>query len=119
MTTTLSRTSDATTSTPTLVLGYEASKTANNIFTTLIDGSVVVTAVAPGLRQGTLKLYYPSEATAWAAFAYLSVATKYRIVETAVTAVSMYFYTDGEMSIELDDATRAQWVLSVGYREVP
>lgn len=119
MTTTISRSSDATTSAPSFVMGYETTRTAQNIFTPLIDGTLVVTAIPPKLRSGTLNLFYPSESAAWTAYAYFAVATRYRIVETTgASAVGMYFYTEGDITIQLDPETLTQWTVAVGYQEV-
>jgi hypothetical protein len=120
MTATLSRAADGTTSVPTFVMGYQSSRESQNIWTSMIDGTEVLTVLPPKLRAGTLDLYYPSESAAWTAYAYLSHASTlwYRLVETVVTPVSMYFHRDGAMDVELDSETLTQWVLHVGYKEL-
>lgn len=116
--TTITRTSDSATTTPSLVLGYETNRAGRNIIRSMIGGEITVTLIKPMPRAGTLELFYPDEADAWAALALHELADSFVLVDTDRPGVGMtYVLGGGGVSLALDDATRDQWVVSVDYQE--
>lgn len=108
----------ATTTSPALVLGYDTSRESLNIVHDIIGGGIAVTLIRPRPRQGTLELFYTTEAGAFAALSLHSRESTFTLSDTDRPAVSMTYVADGSMSLSLDTETRTRWVLSVGYQEV-
>lgn len=117
MTTTITRTSDSATTTPTLVLGYAATRASRNVVHDLIGGDIAITLVPPRPRSGTLELFYPDETAAWAALTLHDETTTYTVASDDRVDIDMT-YVANNVSIALDDSTRAVWVVSVDYQEV-
>lgn len=113
----ITRTSDSATTSPTLVLGYETTRSGRNVVHDLINGDIAVTIVKPRPRSGTLELFYPDETEAWAAFALHSLADTYTLADTDRPGIGM-LYVVQNASLALDDATRNRWVVSVEYQEI-
>lgn len=118
MTTTITRASDSATTVPDLVLGYESRRSSRSVVHDLIGGGIAVTLVEPRLRSGKLELFYPDEADAWVSFNLHGVADVFTVGSDDVPDIDMAYVVDGDVSIALDDQTRAVWVVSVGYQEV-
>lgn len=118
MTTTIAAAGGGGTTTPTLVLGFRASRAGRNIIHDLIGEGIAVTLIGSRLRSGTLELLYPVKADAFAAEALLASKTTFTLTDTDVVEVGMSFVTDGDVTVELDDATRDAWVVSVDFQQV-
>ena len=58
------------------------------------------------------------EADAFAAEALLASKATFTLTDTDVTEVGMSFVTDGDVTVELDDATRDAWIVSVDFQQV-
>lgn len=104
--------------TPTLILGYESDRESRNIIHDLIGGGIAVSLIAPRPRSGTITLFYPTEADAFAALELHSRETTFTLVDTDVPAVGMTYVLDGSVTIALDDTTRVPWTLAVAYQEI-
>lgn len=105
-------------SSPTLVLGYEAARGSRNIVHNLIGGGIGVTLIPPAPRSGTLQLFYPAEADAAAALALHARPCLFQITESGRESVDMVYIQTGELSIRLEASTADHWVVAVGYQEV-
>lgn len=105
--------------TPTIVDGYEATRTSRNIVHDLISGGIAVTLISPRPRSGTLRLVYATESDA--AFSVLLHAeeTTFTLVDDDRDSLAMTYVIDGSgVEIALDDESRDVWVVSVGFQEV-
>jgi hypothetical protein len=119
VTTLITATNGAGTTTPDLVNGYEAEAASRNIFVDLLDGTVASVLRPPRPRSGTLQLVYQSKASAWSAFALHKQQTTFSITDTDVSDIGMTYAIDGDgVQIGLDDETRSVWVVSVTYQEL-
>lgn len=117
MSTTIASTSSTDKTSPLHMLGYQASREAQNIFHDILGGGQDVTLRPAALRSGVLRLLYASEPAAAAALAMLARQAVFTVADTDVASVSMRFAVSGTVAIEQDD-DRALWLVSVGYREV-
>lgn len=109
----------ATTITPSLVLGYEtASESGNRIHQIIGAQDPAVTLGSEGMRSGTLKMIYPTQALAWAARSFLKTSNIFTLASTDETVIGMRFVRDGAMTIELDEDTLSTWILTIDYHEV-
>lgn len=118
MTTTITRTSDSATTVPTLVLGYATTREGRNVIHDLIGGDIAVTLVPPRPRAGTLRLFYLTEAEAYAALQLHAEATTFSLVTDDLVHIDMTYVLAGNVGVQLDDETRVQWVTEVDYQEV-
>tara|TARA_R100000365_G_C2744982_1_gene73722 strand:- start:1463 stop:1825 length:363 start_codon:yes stop_codon:yes gene_type:complete len=118
VTTTISASGGGGSTSPTLVLGYQAARRGRNIIHDLIGDGIAVTLIGSRLRSGTLALLYPAKADAFAAEALLASKATFTLTDTDVAEVGMSFVTDGDVTVELDDATRDAWVVSVDFQQV-
>ena len=121
MTTTITAsTGTPTTSTPTLVLGYETTRAGANITHELISGDLAVVLRPGRLRSGTLRLFYPSESAAFGAMDMHARRATFTLNDTDRAPVNMtYVVTDGgRVALTLDDETRTVWTVMVDFQEV-
>lgn len=107
--------------TPALVLGYETESNAGNTIHTVVGstGQPAVTLGAETMRAGTLEMYFATRALAWAARATLKTIGVFTLVSTDEPVIGMKFVRAGRMTIGLDPDTLKDWVVRVGYQEVP
>lgn len=117
MTHTISATNGAGTVTPSAIEGYNPSRVSRNKIHDLLDGSIGVSYVAPRPRSGTLRLLFPTQAEAFAAFNLHSVETSFQLTSTDVTGAGMVYVLDGSLDIDLDSEMGLWWV-EVGFQEV-
>ena len=119
MTATISATSGVGTTTPLVVLSpYQTSWKSRNIIHDLIGGGIAVSLVAPRPRSGDLELLYDTEASAYACAALHRNETSFTLTETDRPNVAMTYVVDGQVSISLDEATLAMWIVTIGFQEV-
>lgn len=111
-------TSDSTTISPALVLGYETSRESQNTVHDIIGGGIAVTLVRPRPRSGTLELFFLTEGDAFDAMTKHSLESSFTLSDTDRPSVNMTYVVSGALDLRLDEATRTRWVLSVGYQEV-
>lgn len=102
---------------PTLVLGYEATRESQNVVHDIIGGGIAVTLVRPRPRAGTLELFFTEEAEAFAALAMHALEATFSLSDSDRPAVGMTYIVGGNVSIRLTDSRR-YWVVSVGFQEV-
>lgn len=117
MPTTITRSSDGATTTPTLILGYETRDEGRTIVHDLIGGGLAVVLVDPRPRSGTLQLFYPEELGAWDARTLLRAKSTFTLVDTDRPVVGMTFVVT-DLTLTLDEKTRQRWVLAVQYQEI-
>lgn len=115
--TTITRSSDSATTTPTLVLGYDTAYEGRNVVHDLIGGGIAVTLVPQRLRSGTLELFYADRDEAWEAVELHRGTDTFTITDADVPEVGMA-YVANTVSPALEDSTRAAWVVSVDYQEI-
>lgn len=106
---------------PTLVLGYEATRESGTRVHKLIGGGVAAVLGMAIPRTGTLRLFYPTRADAFAALNLHARAASFTLANTDIGQVEMTYVVSegGRVTIALDDQTRAAWVVSVDFQEVP
>lgn len=104
--------------TPTLVLDYEESRTGGNVLHTVIGRpDPDVTLRAAGLKHGSLRLFFTSNATARACANDLAVAGVH-YWEDVTASIDFSFVVDGDVRLRAEDETGAVWVVEVEYQEV-
>lgn len=118
MSSTITATSGAGTTSPTLILGYATSRESRNIVHDIIGGGIAVALVAPRPRSGDLRLFYPEEADAWAALALHGHETTFSLTDTDRPGIGMTYVVNGSVSLALDEQTRTRWTVTVPYQEV-
>lgn len=113
-------TGSPSTTTPTLVLGYEAARASGNRVHSLIGGGVAAVLALGNPRKGTLRLFYPSRPAAFEALSMHVRAATFALTDTDLGQVEMTYVLaeGGSTSIALDDVTRNAWVVSVDFQEV-
>lgn len=113
-------TQGVTTIAPDLVLSYETTRASANRTHELLGGGTAVTLRPPGLRTGTLKLFFLTDAASAAAEALHLVPGVFTFsTPTRPTTDLRYVVADGgRITRTLDDATQLRWVLSVDFQEV-
>lgn len=104
--------------TPELVLGYAGTRESRNIVHSLISGGVAVSLIAPAGRSGEFQLLYETEADAFDALDLFAEETSFTITGGEIPAVEFTFVVTDSTMVELDDDTRAVWVVTLGYQEV-
>lgn len=103
---------------PALVLGYQTSRSSQNIIHDLIGGGIAVTLIRPRPRSGTLELFFLTEEVGFDALEKHGRETTFTLTDSDRASVNMTYALDGTLDLRLDEATRERWVLSVGYQEV-
>lgn len=105
--------------TPTVIDGYESTRRSSNIMHPILGSENVDVTYRPAkLRSGTLRMVFSSEADALEAEFLHANGTVFTIASTDRTAIVMSYAVDGDITLRLDDETRAVWLLDVGYQEV-
>lgn len=119
MTTTITAAGSGDTTSPLLILGYDAARGSRNQTRDLISGGIAVVLISPRPRSGTLEFLYEGEADAFAAVALHSEETSFTLESDDRVSVGMtYVLGDGDVTISLDDETRDAWVVSVPFQEI-
>lgn len=105
---------------PVLVDGYESTREALTVVHQVVNKTFPdVTLRAAGPRKGRLRMLFETEADAVNAFAVLSVPQAFTISDPDVPGMAMRFViAEGDLSIGLDDETRAVWWVEVPFVEV-
>lgn len=107
------------TTSPLLVLGYEASRRSRNTTRDLLSGDIAVVMNSPRPRSGTLELLYDVEGDAFAAVNIHAQETTFTLETDDRVSVGMtYVLGEGDVTIALDDETRDAWVVSVPFQEI-
>lgn len=109
--------------TPSIVLGYQSAREPRTIIHDILGReSPDVTLRPASLRAGTLSLGFEgdgAEASSRTAEALLSAASTFTFSEDGVASVAMTFVVSGSsISRELENETRAAWIVSFGYQEI-
>ncbi|MBN9207282.1 MAG: hypothetical protein J0H96_01300 [Microbacterium ginsengisoli] len=111
-------TTSSTTITPDAVDGFESQRAAGTLVHPILGSSSPDITLRPArLRSGTLRLVFLSETAAKAAEDALSAAAVFTLTTDRTTLPSTLVITD-RITRALDDATRAAWIVTVGYQEV-
>lgn len=106
--------------TPRVIEGYEANREARTVVHDILNrANPDVTLRAPGLRRGSLKCVFATEAEAVAAFGVLGVPQILVLADDTVPSVGMSFVVaEGDLAVMLDPETRVVWVVVVPFIEV-
>lgn len=118
MTTTITRTGDAATITPSFVDGYETRIESNNVVHRLVSGSIAATLVPHLPRAGTLNIYFETRADAWAAIAFLTSTDTFELDDDTIPEMGMVFIV-GDVAPALESQTRRLWYVPTDYQEMP
>lgn len=103
---------------PALVLGYEAEQESQNIVHDIIGGGIGVSLIRPRPRAGTLELFYLTELDAAQCRFIHAAESTFSLSDTELSTIAMTYVVDGSITIRLDDEGRRRWIVSVGYQEV-
>lgn len=117
MTTTISN--GTTALTPQLVDGYEAARESGNLVHSIIGSTEPAITLRPAnMRSGELRIVVGSDRALALQFeALLAGGTVCALADTDVD-VAMSFVVTDSISTELDDETRAVWIVVCGFQEV-
>lgn len=114
-------TSGASTITPTQVLGYKAAREAQTIVHNILGVSAPDVTLRPAsLRSGRLELGFQgasAQANSKTAADLLASAATFNLVSTDLTTIPMPFVVQGTVERELEDGSRAAWIVSFDYQE--
>lgn len=102
---------------PTLVLGYEAEQESQNQVYDIIGGGIAVALIRPRPRSGTLELFYPDESDADDCRKLHARETSFQLI-TDRSTIAMTYVVSGRVRVALDDETRDHWTVSVDYQEI-
>lgn len=110
---------DTTVITPTLVEGYEVTRTSQNVVHTILGKPDPDVSLRPaGMRSGTLELLFNTEADAWTAHDALCSGEVCALASTDLGGIDMAFVVTEDATITLDDDTRKVWHVEFGFQEV-
>lgn len=110
-------TNGTTTTTPTLVLGFEATNASLNVIHQPIGRSNPdITLRATALRSGTLQLFYSSYTDANTARTMLAGMTTFTFTSTS-PSISFTFAAAGNVTLASNDETDDTWLVTVDYQE--
>lgn len=105
--------------TPVTVTGYAATRASRNVLHAIIGTPDPAVTLRPaGLRTGTLEALFDTRADAQSAVTILASDAALTFVDTDHPSISMTFVLDGDVTMALDDDTRALWLVSFDYQEV-
>jgi hypothetical protein len=105
---------------PTLVLGYQATREVRTVVHAIIGRSDPDVTIAPvSLREGSLDLLYATDAEYQAneAVRILSLGEVYDLSDSINASIQMRFVVRGQIGIRSDPST-GSWIVTVGYAEV-
>jgi hypothetical protein len=112
--------SDGTTTlTPMLVLGWSTSREARTVVHRLIGQAAPDVTLRPhALRSGSLRILCADMAEALAMEALHAAGVVLTLDDDDVSAVAMSYVVSGALSVDLDPATLARWVVTADFTEV-
>lgn len=113
----ITRTSDAASTEPLLVLGYETARESGTVVHEVIGGGIAVTLAPAAPRSGTLQLLYASETAAFAALNLHSAPSVFELSDVDRDPVGMTYVVKGVIALALTD-DREHFEVTVGYQEV-
>lgn len=112
-------TKSGTTTTPTLVTGYEVTSTVDTITHALIGGDVAYSMTPGRPRTGELELIYATKAAAFTAFELHRLPGIVTLTDTDLgPQTNMRYVVTGDLTIQLDPDTRRFWTVTVPFSEV-
>lgn len=125
MVTTITSFDGTESTTPTLVLGYDAGRETGTVVHRILGGEVaVVMPFDSAPRDGTLELFYETEVDAQAGLALHAGITASGVVPILELAsddrptLDMTYVPTGRLRIMLDPETRDRWIVYVPFQEV-
>lgn len=107
----------ASTHTPTLIVGYESTRTARNIEHQTLGGEVSITLRKASPRSGTMVAIFEIEAEARALDADLVNPRVFVVSRDDLDEESMQFVPNGRLEVALD-TEHFVWLVSIDFREV-
>ena len=117
MTTTI--TDGTTTATPILVTGWDTERDSKNVLHDIISrADDDVTFRPAGLRNGELEVLCATLEDALALEALLAQPRKMALADTDHPLLDMSFVVDGSIGVHLDDETRLQATVTIGFQQV-
>lgn len=112
-------TKSAVVHTPRFVEGYESARPARTVVHAIIGNSEsAVTSRAAGLRTGTLRTQWTTEALASAFELFIAGTGIFALADSSVTTVNMNFLPKGQIRRQLDQQTRVRWWVIFDFVEV-
>ena len=115
-------TSGGSTITPSQVLGYKADREAQSIIHPILGSpNPDVTLRPASLRSGRLELGFEgatSETASKTAADLLSTAVTFNLVSSDRTSIPMPFVVTGSVTRELEEESRAAWMVSFAFQEI-
>ena len=105
--------------TPAQILGYRTSRRGRNVVQELAASEDLAVTLRPaGLRSGTLRALFLTEAPARSLEAELAAAQTLTFETDELSAADMTFVLDGTIDVELDPTTRRRWIVAFDFQEV-
>lgn len=106
--------------TPAVVDGWRMSREARTRVHTILGRSAPDVTLRPaGMRKGSLRCVFATEAAASAAVGVFAKPQVLTFADTdRPTLAGSFVVADGDIEFELDDTTRNVWVVTVPFQEV-
>lgn len=105
--------------TPLEVLGYQSVRKTGNLLHQVIGrNDVDVTFKAAGLRSGTISMLFPTQAAALQCEALYASPGIAVLADTDIPGIGMAHVPSGDITVTLDDESRALWTVDVQFQEV-
>lgn len=105
--------------TPTIVDGYQATRTPRTIIHPILGREDEDVTFRPAsLRRGTLSLVFAGEADARSAVAVLALPQVLTLADPSVSIGMSFVVAEEDIQLALDTRTRDVWIISVPFREV-
>tara|TARA_R110002124_G_scaffold70466_3_gene189172 strand:+ start:5800 stop:6156 length:357 start_codon:yes stop_codon:yes gene_type:complete len=105
--------------TPALIDGYKSSRESRNVVHDILGSNVpAITLRSAGTRTGTLTALFETLAEAKSLEDVLSSADVLQFADTDNDELLMDFVVDGDITVELEDGTRALWLVEFDFQEV-
>lgn len=106
--------------TPAVVDGWQMSREARSRVHTILGRSAPDVTLRPaGMRKGTLRCVFATEAAASAAEAVFAIPQVLTFADSdRPTLAGSFVVADGDIELELDDSTRNTWIVTVPFQEV-
>lgn len=117
---TISRSTDAATISPDLVMPYtDAASESQNVIHTIIGSPVPDVTLRPALTAaGTLRMFFLTDAAAQTAYRFHLPAAVFTLSAPSMPWLPTRYVTAGKIQPVQQEPARKRWVLEVGFQDV-
>lgn len=95
---------------------YSVERRSRTIVHELVGGGVAFSQIAANPTSGTFQVLFDVEATARSLVTLLAVPGTYTLTESTSPSANITFIPTDTITIELDPATLAAWIVSVPFQ---